>query len=52
MKRFYKTWFADLNIKTRPKFKTPPQLTADKMKEQLGLFTMEKIPGILETFTL
>jgi len=47
MKKFYKNWFSDLNSRTRPKFKTLPNLTARKMKGFLEEYVALKMPGLL-----
>jgi hypothetical protein len=49
MKRFYKTWFQDMNKKVRPNFRTPPNLTAAKMIQTLEKYVTQKIPGLLST---
>jgi hypothetical protein len=48
MKSFYKQWFADVNKKARPKFKSPPTLTEAKMKLIIELSLRSKMPMLLE----
>jgi hypothetical protein len=37
-----------MNIEARPKFKSPPNLTAPKMRTFLERYVDKKIPGLLE----